>query len=331
MIRLIKSQEELEANLQLPVFATESYLKCKAKDIGWFESDNYIIPFIFQRKLIFKWLTFTYKPIEKKKTLTYVDQKEFLEKIVDYLKEKNLCDFINKAQAYVLFDAVPDSSDSVEYGTFKMTTNKSDEDILMGCHHKHRSKIRKALREEVVIKDSDDILLVYENIRNTMVRQNSVFYPSLEYLTNLKQLVPNKVKFFVSEKQNKVQGVAVLVFDDYSGYYMFGGSIPKPATGAINLLHFEILKFLRENKITYYDFVGARIHVEKGSKYDGIQRFKKGFGAEMVKGYTFRSVINPYKYLLFNTLIKIYGEITGNKSLDVISQIKIQNKVLSSS
>lgn len=327
MIKHIRTQAELDGKVHLPIFARESYLKCKGNEFGWFESDQFTIPYVIQGKLIFKWLTFMYQPIAKREGLTQESEKLFLQEVIDFIKTANLCDFINKAQAYVLFNAIPDTCDKVEYGTYRMNIEKADEEILADCHHKHRYKIRKATREGIEVKTTNDIDLVHANIKHTMVRQNSMFYPSYEYIKSLAENCKENVKFFITEKDGKIQGSAILIYDDNAGYYMFGGSIPKPATGAINLMHYEMIKFLRDRGIFTYDFVGARVNAIKGSKYDGIQRFKKGFGSDLVKGYTFRYVVNPAKYKLFRSLINMYGYLSGNKYNDVIDQIKEEEKL----
>jgi len=328
MIKYISAQKDLNCDIKLPIFACESYLVCKSRCFGWFESNNFVIPFVIQKKIAFKWLTFTYKPLPKQPVLSKLEQKEFLQDIITFLKKNKICDFVNKAQSYVVFDIVPDSCDFIEYGTYKLEINKTNNEIIMGCSKTHRNKIRKAMRNGVSVKETDDVTLVYDLIKNTLKRSNSVFYPPIEYLTNLKRVIPNNVRFFIAEKLNIVQGVSVVVFDDFSGYYMYGGSKPSPISGANNLLHFEILKFLRDQGIYTYDFVGARINVQKGSKHEGIQRFKSGFGPKIQKGYTFRVVIKPFKYSLFRLSAKLYGFITGNKYNDVIDQVKneVDNK-----
>ena len=60
---------------------------------------------------------------------------------------------------------------------------------------------------------------------------------------------------------NNVQGVTIIVFDEQAGYYLFGGSKDKPLSGAINLMHWKILLDLKNNGISKYDFVGARLSI----------------------------------------------------------------------
>ena len=73
---------------------------------------------------------------------------------------------------------------------------------------------------------------------------------------------------------------------------MYGGSVEKPYSGSLNLLQFEAMKFLQSRGVREYDLVGARIKVEQGSKYEGIQRFKSRFGARLVQGYAFRTIVH---------------------------------------
>jgi lipid II:glycine glycyltransferase (peptidoglycan interpeptide bridge formation enzyme) len=50
------------------------------------------------------------------------------------------------------------------------------------------------------------------------------------------------------------------------------------ALGSSNLLQWEIIKKLKSLGVREYDFVGGRVEVPKGSKLEGIQRFKQRFG-----------------------------------------------------
>ena len=72
---------------------------------------------------------------------------------------------------------------------------------------------------------------------------------------------------------------------------------------AMNLLHWSAMKLMKERGVKYYDFVGARINPDEGSKYEGIQRFKSRFGGELKKGYLWKMPLNKFKYKLFCWLV----------------------------
>ena len=63
---------------------------------------------------------------------------------------------------------------------------------------------------------------------------------------------------------------------------------------------------MKERGVMKYDFVGARVNPEPGSKLEGIQRFKSRFGGEMKVGYMWRYVNRPIRYKLYSLLLNMY-------------------------
>lgn len=118
-----------------------------------------------------------------------------------------------------------------------------------------------------------------------------------------------------------INAAAVLFYNNYSAYYLYGGTIAKPLTGASNLLHWEIIKFLKRSGAKYYDLVGARITPSKNSKTEGIQRFKSRFGAQLKTGYLWKMPISKIKYKVYSLFLKYYYSLKG-KTLkgDIIDQ-----------
>ena len=54
-----------------------------------------------------------------------------------------------------------------------------------------------------------------------------------------------------------------------------------------------------------FDFQGVRIDPEKGSKQDGIANYKKGFGGEFVKGYTWKYALRPLKAVGYSLAVRL--------------------------
>ncbi len=314
---------EPKSKTNLPIFAKESYLKCKSSHYGWFVSKKFILPFIIDKEAIFSRMIFTYSLIPTHKDVLIEDEKNFLDEIVRIVKTKKLCDVIYKAQAYVVFNTYPANSEFIDWGTYTVVLGDCEEKLLNNFHGKHRNVIKKSIKEGVKVETTNDVNLIYNNIRETLERQSVIFYPSLEYLESIVKNIPDNVAFFVAKKEGKLQGTAVIIYDKNSGYYMYGGSAPRPFTGSINLLQYEVMKFLMNKGIKVYDLVGARINVKEGSKYEGIQRFKSRFGAKLVQGVSFRVIIKPFKFWLFDLLLKLYGKIKGFNYVDPIEQVKL--------
>lgn len=55
---------------------------------------------------------------------------------------------------------------------------------------------------------------------------------------------------------------------------------------------------------------------------EGIQRFKSRFGATLTEGYAFRVVFSPYKFIVFQLMIRLYFVLKGwKKYMDPIDQL----------
>ena len=242
----------------LPIFATENYLKSKSNEYGWFVTDSFILPFTIDKKLIFKRLIFTTETIYLKKNLTVIEEKEFLNEVVSYCKDNNLCDSIFKAQSNAVFNTYPNNCEHVEWGTYELSLDGSTDDIFSKYTSKTRNMVRKGIKTDVLVSTTKDIEKIYENIKNTFIRQKSLLYPSLKYLQKLQKNLGNNIEFFIAKQNNIIQGSAVIIYDNSKAYYIYGGSIPKPSSGSINLLHYKIMEFFVMGVIVIF-FIGLAI------------------------------------------------------------------------
>ena len=107
------------------------------------------------------------------------------------------------------------------------------------------------------------------------------------------------VKIIIARHDGALQGCAVIPFSDYSAYYVYGGSVSRPVTGALNLLHWEAIKLFRGLGVKRYDFVGVRINPEKGTKQDGLMMFKERFGGGLMQGYLWKYPFHRFLYLAY--------------------------------
>jgi lipid II:glycine glycyltransferase (peptidoglycan interpeptide bridge formation enzyme) len=318
-MKIVHNQYDIPRSL--PVLSSDSYLSSKSDIYGWFISEKFILAFFIDKKLIFKRMVFTDHPLSITEHTTIEDQQQFLDEMVEYCQKEKVCDFISKAQSNVVFSTFPTKSISVPWGTHEVNINRNDAEILASFDGKHRNRVRKAIQEGVSIHISNDTDLVYQIIKETLTRQNSIHYPSLNYLKQLQTKLQDHTLFFVAQKDNETQGVAVVIHDENRGYAMYAGSIEKPSNGSLVLMHYEIMKILRDQGASTYDFVGTRINPKEGSKQAGLYRFKSFFGASIKKGYAFRVTINPYKFALFTLVSQLYFKLKRIKYKDPIDQI----------
>jgi len=311
-----------QPDFSLPILAREAYLKIKSDNYGWFSNNDYVLPFFLDRRLFFTRMVFTEGLIHKASHSSYDEEKDFLDHVIRYIKDNNICDFIYKAQSNVVFNVCPDESQCVPWGTYLVNLEMSGDALLATFDGKHRNVIKKAQKDGVLIDTTTDITQVYENIKTTLDRQKSIHYPSLSYLRKLRSALSDNSIFFRAMKDGELQGTAIIIFDEKKGYYMYGGSVEKPYSGSLNLLQYEAMKYLQGKGVREYDLVGARLRVAPGSKYEGIQRFKSRFGATLRSGWAFRVVFNRLKYEAFNIMTKTYLGLRGYSYEDPIDQIK---------
>jgi len=323
MIELLRDDTTIKK--YLPIMGQKGYISAKSSNYGWFKNKNYVIAFVIDKRAIFKRLIFMCEVVSLDgNSVSENEEKEFLESVIEYIKEKKLADFIYKAHSNVIFKSCPKGAKCVPWGTFIVELDSSDE-LLKKFKPKERRKIKKAIREGVETKTTKDIELVYNIIKDTMQRQNSIHYPSLEYLESLMNNIPQNVKLFLSYYQNRVQGCAVVVFDSKRAYVPYAGSIAKPEhVGALHLMHFEAMQSMYKLGISEYDFVGTRLYEFPGSKFSGINRFKRAFNPRVDRGYSFKYIIDPVKYKLFDLTSKVYLSLKGYNYIDPIDQIRSQ-------
>ena len=77
------------------------------------------------------------------------------------------------------------------------------------------------------------------------------------------------------------------------------GILPNQHQGANKLLYWEAIRLFKKLGVQRYDFVGARIDPEKGSKQEAINSLKKRFGAKLITGYMWKYSLHPLKYRLY--------------------------------
>jgi lipid II:glycine glycyltransferase (peptidoglycan interpeptide bridge formation enzyme) len=213
----------------------------------------------------------------------------FLEQVVNISKSFNI-DFIGQPFASAVFNTVPEKATYIPWGSYVVDLTQDQEILFKNIHSKHRNVIRKAMKSGILIKEVTNVKLIFDILKNTMVRLNRS-YPSLN---ELEKIMPFS-KFYVAFKDDVPQGCAVLPYNKLGVYYLYGGSIQKPFTGSLNLMHYTAMLDFKSIGVLQYDFMGARLNVSPGSKLEGIQRFKKRFGGKLRTGFLWKYEFRPYK------------------------------------
>lgn len=195
--------------------------------------------------------------------------------------------------------------------------DKTEEEVLAGCHQKTRYNIRLAARKGVVIKEGtrDDLKDFHKIMIETGSRDGFIIR-SLEYFEKMyDELAPKHMKLLMAYYEGKpISGIIPIMYGNKT-WYLYGASSNEHRNLMPNyLLQWEMIKQAIQNKCDMYDFRGVSGVVDETHPQYGLYRFKKGFGAEFTE--FIGEVYLPFKPIWY----KLYK--FAEKSFRTIRDIK---------
>jgi lipid II:glycine glycyltransferase (peptidoglycan interpeptide bridge formation enzyme) len=263
-----------------------------------------VLPYTVIRKAAIRMVRFRVETIPFGDELDIQEEKLFLNSAVQYFRLTG-ADMIIPATTNTIFRTYPDSAIAAPYGTYIIDLRQSEETLWGNLHSKHRNVVRNAIKKGVEIRAGIEYLdTAYELIRDTL-RRSKLRFMSYKAFENFILSLGENIKVFVAEYQGIVQGCAVIPFSGYSAYYLYGGSISNPLTGATNFLQWEALRIFQNLGVKRYDFVGVRVNPEKKSKQEGIMTFKQRFGGRLVQGYMWKYPLHSLKYAVYSLAVRL--------------------------
>jgi len=162
--------------------------------------------------------------------------------------------------------------------TIILDLSKTEDELLKGMHPKTRYNIRVAEKNGVEIRNhKTQTLTEFWRILEKTAQRDKFGTHLREYYEKLFELPI--AQLFTAEYQDKVIAVNIILFYGDTAYYLHGASDYEYRNRmAPYLLHWEIIRYAKENSFSEYDFWGID---EK--KWPGVTRFKKGFGGKEVE------------------------------------------------
>ena len=301
------------------ILANSNYLRLNSDNYGWicgFENNKliYILPFIEKTKYFFKYISFVSKTI--KIDDTSINEKDFLNNVILFLKKEKIYDFISQPKTNVVFDEYPNGAAKALFGSYVIDLSLDEEQLWKNIHTKHKNVIKRAIKNNVEVKFGMEYFDDAYNIIKDTLNRNNMDINIKEKLLEFANANKNNILIACSYLDDNIQSGAIIIYDKYKGYYFWGGTNEKLTLGSNNLLHWEVIKELKRLGVKEYDFVGARIE-PKTERLKGIQRFKSRFGSILKEGYLWKYPIKQWKYKLFYILFKI-----RMKRGDIIDQEK---------
>lgn len=303
------------------VFFSEEYsllIASRNETMYFLYSEEYIIPIAITKRYIFQWANILSENHSLKKN-KLKSTKDFLDACMDCLKNNLGVQWVNITPATSFFTDFPTVSKRIPFGNYVLDLTLSEEVLFANMNTKCRTAIRHAIKNDVVVKTGG-----IEHYDDFVTIANETWERSDQQVTNLKeqfkelQLMGVHGKAFFAFKEQDLQCAIIFYFSKNLCYPIYAGSKTHQINGATNLLYWEVIKYMRNEGVKSFSFVGARIEEDKNSKYHSIQRFKESFGGDLKRGFLFKVVLNKFMFRVFKIIL---GLKTMNfKSYDAIDQ-----------
>jgi Acetyltransferase (GNAT) domain len=284
---------------------------------------NGYIPVIIKDAKIIKTLKFLFNPVnDLGQSFSAEIESQILDEFISFLKTEGIADRIMQPLNWVLFQSSPINAIKVPFGSYRIDLTVGEEEVWKGLHTKHRNVIRNAEKKGGTIKvGSDQLDVFYELYEATMGRSNMYCEPK-SFFEELNSTCNENIYLAVVYHGDMPIGAVCVPYTSYGAFYVYGASADRiTLTGAINFLHFEMIKFLISKEVKMYDFVGARLSNISGTKFEGIQKFKARFGGELQEGELWKMDLNAVKCKVYDSALKMKLKLKGIKSGgDIIDQ-----------
>jgi len=306
----------------LSIYASESFLKVVSDEYGWLGGIDSsgklhcILPYTIIRKMMFRIVRFRVETIPLNDELTVAQEKSFLNNAVRYFRSMG-ADMIIPASTNTIFRTYPDGATTAPYGTYIIDLTKPEDYLWAKLHSKHRNVVRNAMKKGVDIQEGlQHMNVAYTLIQDTLKRSKLGFM-GYEAFRNFVHSLKDNIKIFVAYSQGIAQGCAVIPFSAHSAYYLYGGSVARPLTGAMNFLQWESIRTFRNLGVKRYDFVGVRINPIEGSKQEGLMTYKQRFGGRLIQGYMWKYSLRPLSYAIYSMAVRCLrgGDIVDQEGL----------------
>ena len=295
--------EKFSADL-VPVFLTPRYrnfrMLYRKGDYWWFSTENSLTAFYVFKKKGFR----IAKPEFGIFSNGYIDEGALLKEVIGILINDFKVDYIINGGVQSMVKEVPaiKGLKHSEMCTFVVDLSLDEENIFSRIHSKHRNSIRRAERLGVKVLRGKEYLKNALELINNSRRRGGVGEVQYRKIKLLSESLKDNFEVFVSYLNGEPQASAFLIFTQYSSYYLYGGTIEKPAPGSSNILHWEAMKHFKSIGVKKYDFMGSRCNPEKGTKHYGIHLFKSRFGGKEIVGRLWEFRKRSFKGFVFEKL-----------------------------
>ena len=168
-----------------------------------------------------------------------------------------------------------------------------------------RQNIGMAKRNGVSIREGAEFLEpAYDLIRETF-RRSAIDFMDRGAFGRFVEGLGHHGTLLVAEYQGTAQTYCLFGFSDACAYAIYAGNILEQHQGAMKLLQWEAIRHFRGLGVRKFDFVGARINPEQGSKQETINSMKRRFGAVLSEGFMWKYPLRPWRASAYTIGVRV--------------------------
>lgn len=190
------------------------------------------------------------------------------------------CSALESALPGIGFAPLPAAERLLNIATFVIDLRRSDEDLLARMSADCRRKIRKAQKEgsRFLVDDhpSGSTIAAFLVDFARIAAERSLQRPAADVVRRM--FDDGRATLFTVEQGGDASHRLMTYRAGDKAIFLYGVGGAKSNSGAGNLLHWSAMRHLRQTGVNWYDFGG----LASTSEADGIYRFKRGFGGELV-------------------------------------------------
>ncbi|OGD32786.1 MAG: hypothetical protein A2V45_15595 [Candidatus Aminicenantes bacterium RBG_19FT_COMBO_58_17] len=301
---------EINWHPELPIFAKESFLEAVSDEYGWLggfaESGELrcVLPYTIVRKAIFRMVRFRVETMPVARDFGVAEEKAFLNEVIGYFRSVG-ADMVIPATTNTIFRTYPDGADAAPYGSYVIDLSQPEEVLWRNVAKISRQNIGTATKSGVTIRAGEEYTdSSYALVRETFKRSKLPFM-SHEAFNRYVAGLGEYGRVMVADYQGTVQSSTFYAFSNHCAYAIYGGNLAETHQGTMKLLQWEAMRLFQKLGVKRFDFVGARINPEKGSKQEAINSFKRRFGATLKLGYIWKYPLSPLKYRLYSLAARL--------------------------
>lgn len=308
--------EDIRSHLaEANVFFSEAYARYRLsarKDYGFLFDSEFAVPVTLTKRAGFVYADLASEPYSFHKDLSTDRERVFLTEAVSHLSDRLNVMWVRQTPVTALFRVAPEGAQQIPFGSYVIDLRQDEEKLWSSFTSKYRQYGRQFKDAGGTVKEGGADLVndFYALLVASMTRADAGIEP-IEYYRAIATQLPENSRLFVAYRDRTPEAGLQILFNHRMSYTLYGGISSTCHRGSNIMMYWDAIRRMKALGVEAFSFVGCRINVDKGSKYEGIQTFKERFGGELKKGVMFKVSVSAPRTALFSWLQKARFALKG--------------------